>query len=99
MDRSHTFVWEGWLRRRTQATGVRLHDSGIIGVFATQAMAEAEKERDASWVSGTEWECWIRRQSQAIDAKLHDSGIIGVYSTREHAEAEKTRDYAWPQEM
>ena len=95
---TQTIVWECWIRRSSKATGVKLHNSGIIGVFNSQPEADAEKERDSSWPKGALWECWIRRSSKATEVKLHDSDIIGVFSSRDEAEAEKATGYAWPKE-
>jgi len=91
-------VWECWIRKRSGAIRVKLHDSGIIGVFNTQAEADAEKERDVSWPKGSAWECWVKRLSTAINVKLYNSGIIGVFNSRDEAEREKETDYAWPKE-
>jgi hypothetical protein len=100
-EQAHTFVWVCWIRRRSNATGVRLQGSDIIGTYNSQAEAEAEGTRDAGLASGPTWESRIRRGSRATAVNLHDTGIIAAYASRDEAEAEKDNThpgFAWPQE-
>lgn len=93
-----TIIWECWIRKPSRAIRVKLHDSGIIGVFNTQAEADAEKDSDVSWLRECVWECWIKSRSNAIQVKVYNSGIIGVFNSRDEAESEKETGYAWPKE-
>lgn len=88
--------WECWLRRRSRATAVRVHDGGVLGVYATSADATAERAAGTTAVDAAGLEGWLKRPSRALRVKLHDGGVIGVYASREDAEAEKERDFAWP---
>lgn len=80
--------WTCFLRALSRAIGVKRVQRGVIGIYATQADADAEKSRDRPWHKPTSWECWIRRPTHALEVELMDGGIVGFYLDRRAAEAE-----------